>query len=125
QAVPPDCWPEARLVVVPCLRLLALRYPVHEYYSAARRTAADVPLPAPADTWLAVTRRDYVVRRCPLSRPEHAALHALAEGQSVRQAVGLAAAQAGSDLERLATELRGWFARWASEAFFRAVEVPG
>jgi hypothetical protein len=37
RSVPPERWPEARLVPVPCLRVLALRYPVHTYYTAVRR----------------------------------------------------------------------------------------
>src|SRR5262245_56388086 len=37
RAIPPERLLEARLVGVPCLRLLALRYPVHRYFSAVRR----------------------------------------------------------------------------------------
>ena len=67
QAIPPDEWPSARLIPVPCLRLLALRYPVQEYATGVRKKE-DPPLPDPEPTWLAVSRINYVVRRWTLSR---------------------------------------------------------
>jgi hypothetical protein len=122
-AIPSERWPEARLVFVPCFRLLALRYPVHEYYSAVRRDE-DAVVPEPAEAFLAVTRRDYVIRRYPLAPDEYELLQALAAGQTVGRAVALAAEKAGPDLPQLVSNLRGWFARWASEEFFQAVELP-
>jgi hypothetical protein len=119
-AVPLERWPDARLVPVPCLRLLALRYPVHSYYAALRRKEEAVP-PGPADTFLAVTRRDYVVRHHELAPPAYEALRALADGQTVAEAVAGAAAAAGPDLDRLAGQLRDWFQAWAAAGFFRAV----
>jgi hypothetical protein len=125
-AIEPERWPAARLVVVDCFRLLALRYPVHEYYNAAKNEDEEVAIPEPAETLLAVTRRNYVVRRCPLERLEYEVLRALAEGQLVGDAVALAAQKAGpEDLDGLAEKLRGWFARWAAEGFFRVVEIAG
>jgi hypothetical protein len=122
QAIPVERWPEARLVPVPCLRLLTLRYPVHEYYAAVRRKQ-DPPPPEPADTLLAVTRWDYVVRHYPLSRPEYEVLQALMAGRPLGEAVGLAAHTAGLDLDHLAAKLREWFAAWAASGFFRSVEA--
>ncbi len=123
RAVPAACWPEARLVPVPCLRLLSLRYPVHEYYAAVRRKQ-DPPPPSQANSRLALTRWDYVVRHYPLSRPEYEVLHALMAGWPVGDAIGLAAQTAGTDLDRLAADLRNWFESWAANGFFRAVELP-
>src|SRR6266404_6090912 len=70
QAVAPERLLEARLVSVPCLRLLALNYPVHRYFTAVRRHE-DPLMPGPAATFLAVTRRRYVVRHYELSRPAY------------------------------------------------------
>ena len=123
RAVPAERWPEARLVPVECLRLLALRYPVHAYYTAVRADRDPAP-PGPADTFLAVTRRDYVVRHHELARPEHEVLQALVAGQPVGEALALAA-RAGADFDHLARNLRDWFQAWASRGFFRAVEWPG
>jgi hypothetical protein len=122
-AIPPQRWPEARLMPVPCLRLLALRYPVHDYRAAVRRGEDPVP-PGHADTFLALTRRDYVVRYHELSRDSHALLGALAAGRPIGEALVAAAQTAGPDLPRLAANLHGWFEGWAASGFFRAVEVP-
>ena len=37
QSVDPEKWPSAKLEVVPCFRLIALRFPVNAYYAAMRR----------------------------------------------------------------------------------------
>ena len=61
RAIPAERLPEARLMGVSCLRLLPLRYPVHRYFTAVRRHEDPVP-PEAAETYLAVTRRRYVMR---------------------------------------------------------------
>ena len=120
QTLPERLW-EARLVGVDCLRLLSLRYPVHHYFSAVQRDGDPLP-PAPAETWLAVTRRQYVVCHYELSRRAYELLRSLLAGETVGDAVGRAAEAAGSDIEQLANDLGTWFHRWAAEDFFRAVE---
>src|SRR5262249_57687903 len=97
-------WPEGRLVPVPCLGVLALRYPVHLYYTAVRRKKK-AEFPDPAETLLAVTRRRYVIRRYELSRPQFALLEAVLRGCSVGDAIRLAADAAGNDDDRFAAEL--------------------
>lgn len=119
QTPPQRLW-EARLVGVSCLRLLRLRYRVHRYLSAVRRGEEPLP-PDAADTWLAVTRRQYVVRHYELSRPAYELLRSLLAGETVGHAIGCAAEAAGSDVERLANDLTTWFHQWAAEDFFRAV----
>ncbi len=118
---------EARLVGVPCLRLLALRYPVHTYFTAVRRHEDPEP-PEPAETYLAVTRRRYVVRHYELSPPAYQLLHALLAGESVGQAISRAVEAAGTDLDRLADKLWRWFHDWAAEGPThggRPAPVPG
>ncbi len=122
-AVPKEQLPDARLVGVPCLRLLAFRYPVHTYFTAVRREE-EVEYPAPADTFLAVTRRHFVVRHYELSRPAYTLLSALLAGRPIGEAIQTAAAVAGPDLHHLAANLRQWFHDWAAEGFFQAVELP-
>ena len=122
-AVPKERLPEARLVGVPCLRLLAFRYPVHTYFTAVRRKE-EVEYPAPADTFLAVTRRHFVVRHYELSRPAYTLLSALLAGRPIGEAIQTAAAVAGPDLDHLAANLRQWFHDWAAEGFFQSVELP-
>jgi hypothetical protein len=123
----PEAWMQARLVTVPCLRLLSLRFPVHEYATAVREKQ-DPDLPEPTPTWLAVSRINYVVRRWTLSPVQFELLAALIEGQTVGAAIERAATLAvasGESVERLAENLRDWFAEWSSAGFFQAIDLPG
>lgn len=122
RAIPAERWPEARLVPVPCLRLLALRYPAHRYFTAVRRNG-DAELPDPAETFLAFTRRDYVVRHYELSRPAYEVLRALAAGAPVGQAIAVAVEAASPELDHLARNLHDWFKRWAAEQFFQSAHL--
>jgi len=125
-AVLPDDWPRARLVTVPCLRLLALSYPVHEYATGVRKKE-EPPIPDPEPTWLAVSRIDYVVRRWPLSRPQYDLLQSLIGGETVGQAIEKAAnvaIETDPNLEQLTVNLRAWFEEWSAAGFFRTIELP-
>ena len=108
----------------PCLRLLSLRYPVHRYFIAVRRRE-EPELLAPAETFLAVTRRSYVVRHYELSRTAYELLHALLAGESVGQALRQAVGGTGPDIDRLPDILAAWFHDWAAEGFFRGVKLAG
>ncbi len=124
RAIAPDRLSEARLVGVSCLRLLALRYPVHKYFTAVRRQQDPSP-PGPAETYLAITRRRYVVRHYELSAPAFQLLRALLAGEPLGQAISRVLNTAGPDLDSLANNLRAWFHDWAAEGLFRAVELVG
>jgi hypothetical protein len=121
RAVSPERLLKVRLVGVPCLRLLVLRYPVQKYFTAVRRHEDPSP-PGPAETYLAVTRRQYVVRHYELSRPAYQLLHSLLAGGSLGQAISRAVEAAGRDLDRLPYNLWQWFHDWAAEGFFRNVD---
>ncbi len=122
-AIPAERWPGARLIAVPCVRTLSLQYPVRAYYTALREDD-DLPPPAAAPSFLALTRRDYVVRIHDLAPLEYKLLNALLEGLSVGEAVGLVAEAAGPELDNLADDIRLWFGNWAAAGFFRSVELP-
>lgn len=113
-------WPDARLVPVPCLRLLKLAYPVHEYITAVRHgTEAVIPNPSP--THLVITRREYIVRRRAVSPVEYELLTALTDGETVGVAIERAASPPDVDLDALAAQLQEWFRNWAAAAYFQAV----
>jgi hypothetical protein len=123
QALPPERFAGARLVPVVCLHLLTFRFPVNAYFTAVRHAEAgdEVPVPEPAEEWTAVLRRDFVVRRYALSRPQHALLEAVLAGATVGQAVAAAAAASELDDEELAAALQSWFRFWTAEGFFHTV----
>jgi hypothetical protein len=119
--IDPARWPEARLVPVPCLRLLSLRYPVHTYYTAVRRRK-ESDFPDPAETLLSVSRRRYVIRRHELTRPQFVLLEALLRGESVGTAIQRAADVTTDDEDHFAADLGEWFRDWTAEGFFLRVE---
>jgi hypothetical protein len=126
QSFPPERFGEARLVPVPCLHVFTFRFPVNAYYTAARRASEgeEVPMPEPEEEHVALTRRDFVVRRYPLTAPQQALLRVILAGGTVGEAIEAAAA--ASDLddlddEALAAELRAWFRFWVAESFFLSV----
>ncbi|MBI1901601.1 MAG: hypothetical protein HYS13_10895 [Planctomycetia bacterium] len=121
-AIPPDHWSGVRLIPVPCLRLLVLRYPVHEYISAVRnKTEAVIPDPSP--TYLVITRRQFVVRRCAVSPVEHSLLADLVAGETLGIAIERVASHSDAEWDSLPAALHAWFHQWASAAFFQAVEM--
>lgn len=123
QAFPAERFGEARLAAIPCLRVLSFRYPVNAYYTAARQAedGEEIPVPNPDAERVALTRRDFVVRRYPLTAPQYVLLEKILAGATVGEAI-VAAAEA-SDLEddALAAELGAWFRLWAAEGFFAGV----
>jgi hypothetical protein len=120
RAIPADRWPEARLVPVSCLRLLRLRFPVHRYY-AASRAGKGAAIPRPRATYLAVTRKSYVVRRYPLYGPQYTLLDALVGGQPIGEAIRRLTAASGGRRGDLTGRLWQWFHNWTAEGFFTAV----
>ena len=120
-AIGVERWPEARLIPAICLRLLDLKYPVNEFFTAFRHKQ-DPAIPPPRDTFLALTRRDYVVRRFTISQPQHALLAALIDGQRVGTAIE-SAAEKVEDLDNFGRELQSWFQLWSAEGFFQRLEL--
>jgi hypothetical protein len=73
------------------------------------------PPPAPQEQHLALTRRDFVVRRTELSAGQFALLSALKQGGTVGEAI--AAALAVEDF--VPEQIRDWFDAWTAGGFFR------
>ncbi len=122
QELSPEQWAGAKLVPVPCLRLIELRYPCHEYASSVRQGESP-EFPDPEPTLLAVTRREYIVRRAGLTRPQFVLLEKLVDGMPIAQAIEETADLADLGEEEFAQALRKWFQRWATARYFRKIEV--
>ncbi|MDP6444054.1 MAG: DNA-binding domain-containing protein [Pirellulaceae bacterium] len=123
-AVDADRWPTARLRLAPWLRFRVFSFPVHEYASAVRVEGATPPPPAATPTWLVLTRRDYVVRRTPVSEPQFELLRSLRDGQTVADAIATAAAIAQpDDVAAFGADIRRWFFDWSAAGFFHSVDI--
>lgn len=113
---------DVRLRLAPGLELHAFRYPVSRYYSAFRQ-GEHPAWPAEERQWVALVRRDYIVRRYELSEPQFALLAALAGGSSLEDAMKATVAALGDALpDDLPAQVHRWFAFWASQRLFVAVE---
>ncbi len=112
----------ARLVAVECLRLMALRFPVDDFYKAARRKE-DVAPPDAAETFLAVTRMNYTVCHHTLSKPAYELLSGLLAGECLADAIERAAGSSAGADGALMANLQTWFSDWAARGYFRAIEL--
>src|SRR5947199_306006 len=123
QSFPAERFAEARLVPVPCLRLLTFRFPVNAYYTAIRKAeeGEEVLIPDPQPEHLALTRRDFVVRRYPLTPAQHALLEKILAGAPIGEALAAAAETSGLEDDALAAELQSWFRLWVAEGFFQGI----
>jgi hypothetical protein len=109
------------LSLVPGFQLLSFRYPVSSFYTAWKHSEQP-PLPDPQAQFIALFRRDYIVRRHELTVLQHALLAAFQAGESLEQALARIAPQAlagGQTADALAAELREWFEHWTRAGFFQ------
>lgn len=119
-------WTQVRLQVAPCLRLLSTRFPLNAYYTEARRDAcgAALAIPAPKPSYMAITRRDYIVRRHELTASQFLILKELQEGATLGEAIANAEAAAGMSEERFAAALTQSFQDWTCMQFFQSAVYP-
>ena len=75
-------------------------------------------------TFVALSRRDYIVRRHALSPAQHDLLAAILAGRPVGEAIQRAA-EADDNVEALSENLNNWFHQWSAAGFFQSVELPG
>ena len=122
KAIPESRIPDVVFEPVPCLRMRRFRYAVHEYATAVRKQL-EPEVPEPQDTYLIVTRRDFVVRRGAVSRAEFLLLDALSQGHPLGIAIETAASDGDIDFELFASKLPELFRHWATAGWFRSVRV--
>lgn len=116
-AIPRERWPAARLAPAPCLRLLKLQFPANDFFSATARKET-APLPQPRETYLAITRREYRVKRRELTRAQFELLEALVGGATVGSAIECAARVSNDSDDEFANQLQAWFQQWTAESYF-------
>ncbi len=115
----PEVWLSTCLVPNPALRLCRYAFPVDDLWSQVRalpEAGVLPPLPAAGVQCVALSRRDYVVRRLVLDEPEYALLSALSGGVVIGEALSSLSSEVS------AGALEGWFTRWMMEGLFVALE---
>lgn len=110
---------DIRLSLVPGFQLLEFRFPVSTYYTAWKAGTAD-SWPGAQQQFIALLRRDYIVRRYELRQQQFALLSALHRGETLGAALEEMAASENCG-ENLPMLVQQWFTRWAAERFFANV----
>lgn len=124
-SIPTEEWVDLTFAVAPCLRLLSFSWPVNDHYTAVRRSDEEMSLAFPerTTTWLALSRRDFIVRRFPLSEAQYELLRQFESGRTLGEALGGLLERELVSPENLERDLPRWFHDWAAErCVFRAVE---
>lgn len=127
-AIPPARRAALKLAPLPTFRLLRFRSEVNDYFTALRasKEPTEVPLADLGETYLALSRRDFVVRRHPLSREQFELLTSLAAGKSLGDA--LIAIAEKNQLEHgradgiSPEQVARWFTDWSRAGFFQGLQ---
>ncbi|HEX5103463.1 MAG TPA: DNA-binding domain-containing protein [Pirellulaceae bacterium] len=113
--LPANASGDLQLSFVPGFELNAFQFPISDFYTAWK--AGEHPSwPTPREQFLALFRRDHIVRRHELSREQYALLSAIQRGQTLGRSLG--------ELRDYTPErIRRWFTNWSASRFFAS--VPG
>ena len=116
--IPSEQWHAARLACIPCLRLCAFHFPINDFYTAMRQ-GQNPPMHEPRKTFVALSRRNYIVRRHALTADAHQILSALVAGKTLGEALAGLTEASGLTPDTI----RRWFEEWTAAGFFRAVAI--
>lgn len=118
--VAPEAWGTLRLRPAPSLRLHAFGCDVSTYWGR-RKEGEEPATPEPTPSWLAVSRRDFVVERHALTAAQFALLKALVAGETLGGALISTATQySAAQFEPFLAE---WFGEWMEAGFFASPDA--
>ncbi|MDG2207666.1 MAG: DNA-binding domain-containing protein [Pirellulales bacterium] len=123
EAVPPEQWSQMILRPGPSLRILEFQFPVNDYYTEFRQENKP-EMPAPRPQYIALNRREYVVRRLEIEPLEYRLLERILCGNSLGDVIQRVAAEAEVPLEQFAELLQQWFQKWTTAQFFSSISSP-
>jgi hypothetical protein len=115
---PADAVGSIRLNLVPGFELFAFSFPVSTYFTDWKAGSSPT-WPAAVNQFVALYRRDYIVRRVEVTEAQFKLLSCLHEGLTLDEAIGAAF---DSGQPPTAENVRSWFAEWAARRFFAAAE---
>jgi hypothetical protein len=114
-ASPPDepAAGDRPLPLVPGFRLLSFEFPVSSYFTAWK-AGSQPPWPELQDQFVALFRRDYIVRRHELSHVQFDLLTTIAAGKTLQDALSVVAKPQNAT----ADDVGKWFTAWSAGGFF-------
>lgn len=95
----------------PCLRALEFRFPVAKLSEQIRQQAKPYSI-EPSQSWMALTRENYVVRHYPLECTEYRLLTNLLNGQSLGTAISNCCKLSPAIATAVNQHVGSWFQRW-------------
>jgi hypothetical protein len=101
------------LTFVSGFELLAFRFPTSTYYTDWK-AGREPQWPEAGEQYVALLRRDFIVRRFEVSPVQYKLLQALRDGQPLSVALALV----GANDNLLPADVRQWFTLWAQAGFF-------
>lgn len=115
QALPPEAWETARIVLTPLMARMRVGSPVHRIWQAVKAGEAPELPPRLEPACLVLFRKDLRVQFEELDPLAYDLLEALAGGEALVPACERLAAAAGPErAAELSEQVGGWFQRWAS-----------
>lgn len=122
-AVPAERRGELRLVSLPTFQLLRFEHDVNAWFAALRADPATAGPPQLRPSFVALSRRGYVVRRHPLSHVQHDLLAELRSGATLGRALATITEEHAAAIDEIAASLGTWFTEWSAAGFFRGVSM--
>lgn len=122
-AVPADRRGDLRLVPLATFQLLRFDFDVNAWFTALRTSPAEAGPPERRASFVALSRRGYVVRRHPLSHVQYDLLTELRSGSTLGRSLATITADHAAAVDEIAASLGMWFAEWSAAGFFRSVTV--
>jgi hypothetical protein len=115
-ALPLEALLRARFTTVAGFRIFSFRYPILGYFNPARNNEKP-ELPQPCRSYVAMMRRDYVVRLYELTETQYALLSRLSAGGTLKDI-------AGELDDDVIADARQWLGEWAAKGLFATIELP-
>ncbi|MGC3969457.1 MAG: DNA-binding domain-containing protein [Pirellulales bacterium] len=113
------------LCLLPTVRLLEFEFDVNSFYGALRFGSETLPSPEKRRSFLALSRRGYVVRRHPVDEPQFQMLQQIASGRTLGEALSAVLyATAGSNAVPQVNDVYAWFAAWSHAGLFQQLAPP-
>jgi hypothetical protein len=114
---------DLQLTFAPCLHLHAYQFPVHAYHAAVK--AGDEPEHCPPrQTFLAITRQDFIVKYYPLGATEYSLLKRLLSGESLSEALEGIWSEDDSTMQDVDDGIKHWFVKWTRAGFIMKTAIP-
>lgn len=118
--LPTDATGDLRLSLAPGFELQDFAFPISTYYTAWKANQQP-QWPQPQQQFVALFRREYIVRRLELEPLQYEILQRLLAGDTVAHAIAKAVktdGQFGADEANAAAAIRRWFTAWSAAGIF-------